>query len=181
MSLLNYMGCKKQNVHSQTWTKFLRFFQVFMYFRNKFSKKRNIKISVKCSRFVSSIYFENRFISYISEQYLFRILTGKKHHQTKLQCLQKIRIRVFGSLVHQINLLWEVLKLKWNFQKNKVVTGKTMFFVIGWFCTHHSICLKDTHREKLFYSVQYMNSCLTASDLFHMFIQLSSVRSIITY
>ena len=43
MSLLNYMGCKKQNVHSQTWTKFLRFFQVFMYFRNKFSKKETSK------------------------------------------------------------------------------------------------------------------------------------------
>ena len=34
-----------------------------------------------------------------------------------------------------------VLKLKQNFQKNKVVTGKTPFFVIGSFCSHHSICL----------------------------------------
>ena len=29
-----------------------------------------------------------------------------------------------------------------KFQKNKVVTGKTPFFVIGPFCTHYSICLK---------------------------------------
>ena len=35
----------------------------------------------------------------------------------------------------------KILKLKQNFQKNKVVTGKTLFFVIGPFCTHHSICL----------------------------------------
>ena len=37
--------------------------------------------------------------------------------------------------------LQEVLKLKQIFQKNKAVTGKTPFFVMGPFCTHHSICL----------------------------------------
>ena len=31
-----------------------------------------------------------------------RILTGKKHPKIKLQRIQKIRIRTFGSLVHQI-------------------------------------------------------------------------------
>ena len=33
--------------------------------------------------------------------------------------------------------------LNWNkiSKKNKVVTGKTPFFLIGPFCTHHSICL----------------------------------------
>ena len=31
-------------------------------------------------------------------------------------------------------------KLKQKFQNNKVVTGKTPFFVSS-FCTHHSICL----------------------------------------
>ena len=36
------------------------------------------------------------------------------------------------------------LKLKQNFQKNKAVTGKTPFFVIGPFFTQHSICLKLT-------------------------------------
>ena len=34
-----------------------------------------------------------------------------------------------------------VIKLKQNFEKNKVVTGKTTFFLIGPFRTHHSICL----------------------------------------
>ena len=44
-------------------------------------------------------------------------------------------------MVHQINSLYEVLKLEQNFRKNKKVTGKTSFFVIGLSCTPHSICL----------------------------------------
>ena len=70
-----------------------------------------------------------------------RLLTGKKHRQIKLLCLQKVGIREFGSLVHQINSLEEVLKLKQNVQKNKVVTGKTPFFVIGPLCIHNSVGL----------------------------------------
>ena len=35
----------------------------------------------------------------------------------------------------------EVLKLEQISQKNKVVTGKTPLFVIGPFCSRHSICL----------------------------------------
>ena len=35
--------------------------------------------------------------------------------------------------------LYAVLKLKRNFWKNKVVTGKNAFFLIGPFCTPHSI------------------------------------------
>ena len=31
--------------------------------------------------------------------------------------------------------------------------------------------LNDTHREKLFYSIQYKNGWLAASDLFEMFTQ----------
>ena len=38
-------------------------------------------------------------------------------------------------------LFMRVLKLKQNFQKKKVVTGKTPFFVIGPFFTHYFICL----------------------------------------
>ena len=51
---------------------------------------------------------------------MLRILTGKKHHQMKLQRLQKVQIWAFGLSVQQINSLQEVLKLKQNFQKNKV-------------------------------------------------------------
>ena len=70
-----------------------------------------------------------------------RILTGKKHPKIKFQRLQKIRIWTFGSLVHQINSFQEILKLKQIFQKNKAVTGKTPLFVIGQFCSCHTICL----------------------------------------
>ena len=41
----------------------------------------------------------------------------------------------FRSLEHQNNSLYEILKLKENFQTNKVITGKNPFFVIGLFCT----------------------------------------------
>ena len=73
---------------------------------------------------------------------ILRILTGKKHPEIKLQRLQKRRIWTFGLLVHKINSIKEVLKLKQIFQQNKVVTGKTPLFVIGPFRSRHSICLK---------------------------------------
>ena len=60
----------------------------------------------------------------------------------KLQHLQKVEIWAFGLLVQQINSLWEILKLKRNFQKIKVLTtGKSPFFLIGPFCSVHFICL----------------------------------------
>ena len=55
--------------------------------------------------------------------------------------LTKVQIWAFGLLVQQINSLEEVLKLKQNFQKNKEVSGKTPFSLIGPFCSHHFICL----------------------------------------
>ena len=69
---------------------------------------------------------------------------GKKLPKVKLQRLWEIRIWTFGSLVHQSNSFWEVLKLDQIFQKSKVVTRKTPVFVIGPFCSRHSICLKGT-------------------------------------
>ena len=48
-------------------------------------------------------------------------------------------IWIVGTSNH---LLQEVLKLKQKLRKNKVVIGKTPFFLIGLFCTHHPICLK---------------------------------------
>ena len=70
-----------------------------------------------------------------------RILTEKKHPKIKLQCLQKIQIWTFGSLVHQVKSFQEVLKPKQIFQKNKSVIGKTPLFLIGQFYSRHSICL----------------------------------------
>ena len=45
-------------------------------------------------------------------------------------------------VVHLITSLEEVDTLKQNFQKSKVVIGKTPSYVPGLFCTSHSICLK---------------------------------------
>ena len=64
-----------------------------------------------------------------------------KHPKIKLQPLRKIRIWTFGSLIHQINSIYEVLKLEKIFQKNNVATGKTPLFVIGPFCSDHSVWL----------------------------------------
>ena len=44
-------------------------------------------------------------------------------------------------VVDQIKSIYEIPKLKQNFQKRKVITGKTPFFVIGQFGTPHTICL----------------------------------------
>ena len=59
----------------------------------------------------------------------------KKHPNVKLQHFRKVWIWTFGSLVHQIDSVCEVSKLKQNFRKRNVVTGKTPFF------NPHSICL----------------------------------------
>ena len=68
----------------------------------------------------------SQYCNLFSLHYL-RIFTGKKHRQIKLQRLQKVQMWSFELIVHT------------KFLKNKVVTGKTSFFVIGPFCTHHSI------------------------------------------
>ena len=65
----------------------------------------------------------------------------KKHPKVKLQQFWKEWIWTFGWLVHQTNSVYKVSKLKQNFWKRKVVTGKTLLFVIGQFCTLHSICI----------------------------------------
>ena len=57
------------------------------------------------------------------------------------QRFQKVQTWTFKLLTQKINSLSEVLKLNQNFQKNKVVTGKTPFFVIGPFWSHNFICL----------------------------------------
>ena len=40
-----------------------------------------------------------------------------------------------------VGTLNQLFRLKQNFQKNKAVTGKTPFTVIGPFYSYHSICL----------------------------------------
>ena len=69
--------------------------------------------------------------------FVLRILRGKKHPQIKLQCLRKCE---YGHLDNQV--FKKVLIPKQNFRKNKVVTGKTLLFVICPLRTRHSIYLK---------------------------------------
>ena len=52
---------------------------------------------------------------------------------------------MIGTLRH------ERVKLKQNFRKNIVVTGKTPFFVTDPFCIPHSICLKCSFDSAVFY------------------------------
>ena len=73
---------------------------------------------------------------------ILRTLTGKKHPQIKRQRLQLEWISTFGLLV--IKSTFYKRFLNWNkiFLKDKVITGKTLFFVVDPFCTPYSICIK---------------------------------------
>ena len=53
---------------------------------------------------------------------------------------KSMNIYTFGLLVNHINSSYEVLKLKQNFRKNKIL--QILFFVIDPFCTSHSTNLK---------------------------------------
>ena len=55
-------------------------------------------------------------------------------------------------------LLKEVFRLKQNFQKNKVVTGKTPFILIGQFCSQRFIWLN------IFF--WYSNNAFSTSSFF---------------
>ena len=68
------------------------------------------------------------------------ILTGKTHHKIKLTRLRKILIQDI-RVIRTLNQLSEVFMLKLNFQKNKEVSGKTLFFMIGSFCTDRAVCM----------------------------------------
>ena len=83
---------------------------------------------------------------HLSDIHVVELIQLKETHREKVPPnetpeLTKVQIWAFGLLVQQINSLEEVLKLKQNFQKNKEVTGKTPFSLIGPFCSHHFICL----------------------------------------
>ena len=104
-----------------------------------------MRLFIKVVRLLSRTYTPLKNTSYISRGVfenlgkfsILRIVTGKKHAK-----IRKIWIWTFVSLVHQINSIQEVLKLKQIFQKkNKLVTSKIPLFVICQFCSHHSICL----------------------------------------
>ena len=59
----------------------------------------------------------------------FKTRTGKNYPQIKLQRFWQVWIWTLRWLIHHINSLHKVLKLKQNFRKCKVVTGKNPFFM----------------------------------------------------
>ena len=56
--------------------------------------------SLKCLDFMAITQFYLILFENIITGISLRILTGKKHRQIKLQCLEKVRIWAFGLLVH---------------------------------------------------------------------------------
>ena len=82
----------------------------------------------------------NHFSGTVHRQRALRILTGKKYPQIQLQHLRKVWIWTW--VVGTSNQPFKTGSYnETKFSKKWVVTGKTVFFVIGPFCTHHSICL----------------------------------------
>ena len=106
----------------------------------------------------SYLFFHNKYILIFLLTFdlaLFFLLYLKDTHrekapQIKLQRFLKVQIWTFEWFVHQINSLYEVRKVKQNFRKTKVVTGKTPLFLIDPFCTPHSICVNIGFRQSIF-------------------------------
>ena len=67
-----------------------------------------------------------------------RIFKGKNCPQKKKK---KNEYEHLGSCCIKSTLCKRFLKLNQIFKKSKVVTGRSSFFVIGPFCTPHSVCL----------------------------------------
>ena len=67
----------------------------------------------------------------------------------------------FSKELIGISSLQQVLILKSSFQKNKVATGKTAFFLISPFCNAHSICHNIGFWEGSFVWICYAFICCT--------------------
>ena len=92
-----------------------------------------------------------------------RILTGEKHRQINSSAYKKYQV---GHLCcWYIKLILYKWLLKWIkiFEKNEAATGKTPFFAIGPFCTHHSICLNITLASDI--AILYENDAFLILEL----------------
>ena len=68
--------------------------------------------------------------------------TIKDAHREKVPSNKTPALRKSTNMgVWVVGTLNQLFRLKQNFQKNKAVTGKTPFTVIGPFYSYHSICL----------------------------------------
>ena len=70
-----------------------------------------------------------------------RILIRKKAPSNKIPALTKSRNMDIYVVSTSNQLFIRGSSTNTKFSKNKVVAGKTPFFVTGPFCTHHSTCL----------------------------------------
>ena len=70
-----------------------------------------------------------------------RILTGKRHPKINSSAYEKYEYGHLGVAGTSNELFLRDSKTGINFPKNKVVSGKNPLFVIGSFCSRHSICL----------------------------------------
>ena len=122
---------------------FFYFLLIFFFFATQWSDRKEVLLfwNFFITSFESSSYCELQFhkqkqsLGGVSDTADLKNTHREKDLTIKLQCLRKIRIWIFVSLVH------EITQIKSIFQKNKVVTGKTSLFMIGQFCSRHSICL----------------------------------------
>ena len=99
--------------------------------------------------------WENRMkrIVMISVIYYLKDTHREKAPSNKTPTLTKSINMDIQGLVHQINSLYEILKLKLNFRKKKIVTGKTSFFIIGHFTfylSYHWLLIAVLYRNVAF-------------------------------
>ena len=100
-----------------------------------------------------------KLIKFISQSYLFIafefifILKGTQREKAPSNKTQALGSRNIGIwVVGTSNEIFLEALLNWNIISQKIATVKSPFFVIGPFCTHHSICLqKDGYFENPLY------------------------------
>ena len=109
--------------------------------------------------------YQNDVIDVVLMSLLLRVLTGKKHPQMKLQRLPKVWIWTEAKFP-KINVPKVWIWTETKFSKNKVVAGKTPFFVTGPFYTSHSICLNTGFWYGSFVSKYFALSLKTILQFF---------------
>ena len=69
------------------------------------------------------------------------ILTGKQYYQAKLRVTKNGNIDIWVNDISNQLIIRSFYTDTKILKNDKVVTGKTPFFVVGPFCTHRSISL----------------------------------------
>ena len=91
------------------------------------------------------------------------------------QILMLFKFLKISYVLLYINYLQEVLILKVSFRKNKVVSGKTSFFAISPFYTHHSTFLNSGFWQGSFVKTYCTIVVLSTNKRYHSFSKLVSI------